>query len=224
MHVMKMSIHGNPNVGMYGYCTEKYLLLGPEVPAQYHGELEEIFKLKIEKLTIAGTSLLGVFLAGNKHCLLVPNIAYDYEIARLEKLKLNFKVIDSRLTCFGNNVLVNDHFCLLNPEFSDKEEELLASLLKVPAMRKTIAGVHTVASICLMNKKGLLLHYEASKEELKLVGQKFKTQAEHGSVNLGNPYVRSGILLNDHGFIIGELSGGPEIVHAEGVFGFTKYR
>jgi len=36
-----------------------------------------------------------------------------------------------------------------------------------------------------------------------------------GTVNMGNPFVGSGILCNDKGFVIGDMSGGPEIMNAE---------
>lgn len=222
MHVSKASVHGNPNVGLYGFVTDKYVLLGPEVPKELHKSFEEIFARHVRVITIAGTSLIGVFLNGNRNCLLVPNIAYESELEALDELGLDYKVIDTKLTCFGNNVLVNDKFALLSPEFSASEEKEIAKALRVPTMRKGIVDVNTVGSIAVMNSMGCLVHHEASQRELELIQGNFDVAAEHGSVNLGNPYVKSGIIVNDHGFVMGSASGGPEIVHADRVFGFIE--
>ncbi|MBU1976083.1 MAG: translation initiation factor IF-6 [Nanoarchaeota archaeon] len=222
MHVTKASIHGNPNVGLYGFCTEKYVLVGPEVPKDMHKTYEEIFQKPVKVLTIAGTSLLGVFLNGNKKCLLVPNIAYDYELEALDKLEIEYQVIESRLTCLGNNILTNDKYALLSPEYKEEDEKSIGEALGVPTKRRKLVDVNTVGSIAIMNDKGCLIHHEASKQDIDLISTNFAISVEHGSVNMGNPYVKSGILLNDHGFVMGDTSGGPEIVHADRVFGFLE--
>ena len=37
---------------------------------------------------------------------------------------------------------------------------------------------------------------------------------------MGVPFIGSGIVCNNHGFIIGDASGGPEIVNADEALGF----
>jgi translation initiation factor 6 len=221
MHVLKESFHGNPNVGLYGICTKKFLLLGPEVPKKLHADLAEAFKLEVKELTIAGSSLLGVFLAGNTKTMLVPAIAYPEELDKLKRWGIPFTVIDTKLTCFGNNTLVGEDFALLSPEFKEGEAKRIGEVLGVHFLQTKLADVDTVGSVAAMNAHGCLLHYEAKEHDLDLLRHHFKIAVEHGSVNLGNPYVKSGIIVNDHGFIIGGLSGGPEIVHADRTFGFV---
>ncbi len=220
MHVSRMSFNGNPNIGLYGFCTGDYVLIGPEVPRSLHAQLSEIFQAEVKVITIAGTSFLGVFLAGNRHCVLIPDIIYDEELEKIKKLHIPYKVMATKLTCFGNNILVNDKFALISTEYSEREAKRLSEALKVPFSQKMIASANTVGSVAIMNSKGCLLHHEAPETDIHFIKKHFDVDCDHGSVNLGNPYVKSGILLNDKGFIIGELSGGPEIVHADRIFGF----
>jgi translation initiation factor 6 len=42
-----------------------------------------------------------------------------------------------------------------------------------------------------------------------------KVPVTTGTLNLGNPYVKGGLVANSHGLIVGDMSGGPEIVNAE---------
>lgn len=222
MHVKKTSINGNPNVGLYAFCAEEHILIGPEVPENLHKDMEEIFQGKVHVLTIAGTSLLGVFLNGNKNTLLVPDIAYDYEIEKLKALGLSVQVVHTHLTCLGNNLLVNDEFGIISTEYDDKEAAGIAKALDVPVVQKELVGVKTVGSIAVMNSKGCLIHFNASEEEKEYIKHNFKVNCEHGSVNLGNPYLKSGLLASDKGFIMGGLSGGPELAHADRVLGFLE--
>ena len=39
---------------------------------------------------------------------------------------------------------------------------------------------------------------------------------------MGSPYVSSGILTNKNGFVIGSMSGGPEIDNADKALGFLQ--
>ncbi|MFH1917104.1 MAG: translation initiation factor IF-6 [Nanoarchaeota archaeon] len=222
MHVLRTSFNGNPNVGLYGYSTPKYLLVGPEVPKHLHADLKEVFKQEVKVITIAGTSLLGVFLVGNSRTLLVPDIAYEEEVKKIKDLGIPYTLVKTKMTCLGNNILANDNFAIISPEYTEREAKVIADALDVSHIRRKLVGVTTVGSVAIMNQKGCLLHYESEKEDIKYIAKKFKVHCDHGSVNLGNPYIKSGILLNDSGFIMGDLSGGPEIVHADRVFGFIE--
>jgi len=221
MHVIKTSFHGNPNVGLYVFCTDKYALVGSEVPQHLYHDLEKVLKLKVHRISIAGTPLIGIFLAGNKNCVLVPSIAFERELEVLDKLKIRYKILETNLTCLGNNILCNDKFALASPDFSQAEIAFIKKSLKVDVEQKEIAGISTPGSIAVMNSKGCLLHHMASEHDFSYFQKKFQVTTEEGSVNMGSPYVKSGIIANDHGFVAGDQSGGPELVHIENVLGFN---
>lgn len=221
MHVIKTGFHGNPNVGLYVFCTDKYALVGSEVPHHLYHDIESVLKLKVHRISIAGTPLIGVFLAGNKNCVLVPGIAFESELHALDQLKIPYKVMDTRLTCLGNNILCNDKFALVSPDFTPAEAAFIRKCLKVDVEHGYLAGISTPGSIAVMNSKGCLLHHMASEHELSYIQKRFQVPTEEGSVNMGSPYVKSGIIANDHGFVVGDQSGGPELVHIESVLGFN---
>ncbi len=55
--------------------------------------------------------------------------------------------------------------------------------------------------------------------EKKLLQDVLKAQVDVGTINGGVPYVSSGLLANDNGTIIGNLTTGPEIVMISNVLG-----
>ncbi len=205
------TIRGNPNVGLYAYANDHYCLVGRDFPEKLTKEFEKTLKVPVHKMDICGTSLLGVFLAGNNHILLVPDIAFPNEIQTLDKLKIKYELIKTKHTALGNNLLINEHGCLANPEMELEVLEKIHNILKIPLQTTIIAGVHVVGSSAVLNKKGCLIHRDASDEDIKLVEGLLKTKCEQCTVNMGNPYVKSGIVCNNHDYVVGEHSGGPEL-------------
>jgi translation initiation factor 6 len=225
MTVIVTSFHGNPNVGLYAYywraAAQRVCLLGARLSDTVEQEMAQQLGGELHHLSVAGTPMPGVFLAGNRHALLVPGIVFDHEIAALQRLGLPVRVFDTKLTCLGNNLLVNDHGCLAHPEFSDDEIEELTKLLQVPVKRMSIAGIDTPGACVVLNGQRGIIHRDAAEFEIAMVKSTLKLHSlEPASVNLGSPYLKAGIIAGAEGFVIGEQSGGPEIVHVEQSLGY----
>lgn len=225
MHVHALSFHGNPNVGLLGYCARageaEICILGERLGKENESAIEQALQARIEHVMVAGTPMPGVFLAGNSRALLVPAIAFPHEVAKLRALGLPVQLFETKNTCLGNNIVANDHGCLVNPEFSDEEIARLSSLLGVPVKRIEIAGLPTPGACLVLNGKRAVIHRDAAEDEMAMVKATLGlAHVEPASVNLGSPYVHAGIIANRHGFIISDQSGGPEIVHIDQSLGY----
>jgi len=73
-----------------------------------------------------------------------------------------------------------------------------------------------------MNTKGCLLHRDASEDEIEHVKELLKIPITCGTVNMGSPFVNSGIICNSNGFVVGDLSGGPETMTIDEALGFLE--
>ena len=51
-----------------------------------------------------------------------------------------------------------------------------------------------------------------SLEELETIKDVLKIQMDVGTINGGIPFIRSGLLANDNGAVIGNMTTGPEIL------------
>ena len=220
MHVQKTSLNGNINLGLYAYANDEYCLVGVDMQQERIELLEKVLKVPVHKVSIAGTSLLGVFLAGNKNCLLVPKITFDHELQTLKKLGIKYHIIDTKMTALGNNILCNDKGALINPDFNKTEEQEIKDALKVQVKKSKIANLPIVGAVAAFNKKGILLHRDAEDFEIDFVENTLGLKVTLGTVNFGSPYIKSGVIVNSNGFLIGEVSGGPEIQNADHAFGF----
>jgi len=222
MHILITNFYGNPNVGLYGYANDSYCLMGEDVPKHLIHQIGQVLKVPVHTITICGTSLVGAFCAGNNKKLLVPGIAFKEELARLKELKIDFEVISTKHTALGNNLLCNDFGCLANPDFSADEKKKIRQALGVKLHPGNIAGLGIVGSLAAHNKHGCLIHRDASNKEIKEVQTLLNTKCETGTLNMANPYIRSSIICNSNGFIVGDACGGPEIANTDEVLGFLK--
>jgi translation initiation factor 6 len=211
MPIIVTSFNSNPNVGLYLYATNEYCLAGLDVPMKSIKEIEKALNVPVHRMNIAGTSLVGVFCTGNSSKLLLPSIVLEKELKELDRLKISYEVIKSDLTALGNNILCNDNGSIVNHEFTDPAIKQIGKALNVPVKRGKIAGLDTVGSLGVMNQKACLLHTDAMTAEINAVSSLLAIECETGTVNFGNPFIKSGVVCNKNGLIIGSQSGGPEM-------------
>ena len=224
MPILKTDINGNPNVGLYGFATDKYCLLGEEVSDELKEKISKVLDVPCFKLNIAGTSLLGVFLTGNNKDLLIPNIAFPWEIDKIDKISkeigFNYHIIETELTALGNNIICNDNACIINPDYNEEVKKQLEKALNLKINVSKIANLPTIGSLTALNHKGCAIHRDAEQFEIDFINSIIKIECETATVNMGNPFIKSGVIVNKNGFIVGNASGGPEITYLDEIFGF----
>ena len=210
-----MSMNGDPNIGMYGFSTNKYLIIGDVVkePIISNSLAAEIFKV-----TVMGTDFAGIFIAGNSKGAIISKFAHNYGT------KSNFRnvlEIDTEFTAIGNLILMNDNGIIISPLLKDKKEEI-ENHFKLQSALTTIAGLDNVGNLAVVNNMGCLTHPEITESEKNIIEKTLGVKSDIGTVSHGSPYVRSGIIANDNGIIISETSTGHEIGRAEQALGFLE--
>ncbi|MFQ5474878.1 MAG: translation initiation factor IF-6 [Candidatus Nanoarchaeia archaeon] len=223
-HIYQTDIHGNPNVGLCGYANDEFALVGAEFTKKQAAEIGKVLKVPVHRISIAGTSLVGVFIAGNSQGILVPSITFDYELRMLEKLKINYHVIDTKLTALGNNILCNDRGALVNPDFTASEIREIKTFLKVPVTKATIDDVNIVGAMAAKNRIGGIINRDAKPKEIELAEKTLGIALVEGTVNIGTVQVKSGLICNMNGFIVGKSTSGPEVINIDEALGFIEVR
>jgi translation initiation factor 6 len=214
---LRAKFYGDPNVGLYGFATDDYCLLGLEPDKKVLSKLEATLNLKIISTTIAGTEFIGLFATGNKSGIVLPKIVEDYEIKKLKSLDLNLEVIESKETALGNLILCNDKGCLISPSLRRFKKKIVDAL-GCEVETGTVAGFSIVGSASMTNNNGCLCHIEAKEEEMKKIEELLKVKVDVGTVGYGSPFIRSGIIVNSKGIVFSELSTGSEVGRYEEVF------
>lgn len=214
---LRANFSGDPNIGLYGFATDDYCLLGYE-PKKLINKIKTTIKTDIKTSTITGTELVGIFTSGNKNGLILTKIVEKEELRKLKKLfDLNFTVVKPRETAIGNLVLCNDRGCLISERLRRFKKQI-SDTLDCEVETGTVANLEIVGSAAIASNVGCLCHREAAEDEMKKIEELLKVKVDIGTVGYGNPFVKAGLIVNSKGILFSEETTGPELGRIEEVF------
>jgi translation initiation factor 6 len=216
MQFLKTSFNGDQNVGLYGFATNSYCLLGFEPNSAK--KISDTLGVKVVPVSIAETVFAGIFVAGNSNGIVVPKTTEDYEIKRLkELLGINVQVIETDHTALGNLVLCNDNGCIIS-NLLRKYKKAISDALGVEVQVGTLAKETIVGSAGRVTNNGCLCHRDSKDLEMKEIENILKVKSGVGTINFGTPFIKAGIIVNSKGMVVSEKSTGPELDRCFEVF------
>ncbi|MEM0093206.1 MAG: translation initiation factor IF-6 [Thermofilum sp.] len=219
MSVELAAVFGSPNIGVYIYANNKIALLPPDAPEKLEKQVREVLGVETFRVSVAGSRLLGVFIAGNDSGIILPRVARDEEVELLKSIAgqagLNVTVLkEVRETGLGNLVLTSDKGCMVSSILEDAAEDI-ADVLGLDCESGLIAGSPLVGSLAVVTNNGLALPPLVSEEEMKELSSLFRVPANVVTVNRGRFFLRAGLIANDRGALVGEETTGIELVQLQ---------
>jgi len=214
MKFLRSTISNDSNIGLYGFATDKYCLLG-----QRDKKVEKVLKVPLRVNKFFNTSLAGIFCVGNSSGIIVPDIIEEDEITSLEK---HFKVLVLKTTCtaIGNMIVMNDKGIIISPLLK-KERKKISEFFDLPCEITTIAGSKVIGSSCIATNNGCLSHPKTKEREEKVIEKTLGVKVDIGTINFGSPFVKAGILANSNGFVVSKNTSGHEMGRASEALGFV---
>jgi translation initiation factor 6 len=220
--IEKADILGNPNIGIYVFANNEIAIAPPIIPPDFEELLIGTLKVKhVIKTKISDTILPGVMVAGNDKGILAPRTIKDEELKAIkEGFSGNIAIIKAPPNALGNIIVANSRAAMIYKDLDDETAKLIMDTLEVErVVRGTIAGLVTVGSAAVITNRGGLVHPETRQDEIEYLSQLFKVNIDVSSVNFGVFFVRSGIIANDQGVIVGSRTTGPEILRISRILG-----
>jgi len=215
---LRTNFSADPNIGLYGFATDDYCLLGYEPNKKLLNKIKTTLKTEIKISSITGTELVGIFTSGNRNGLVLTKIVEKEELKKLKELfDLNITVIKPIETAIGNLVLCNDKGCLISERLKRFKKQI-SDALDCEVETGTVADLEIVGSAAVANNIGCLCHREATEKEMKKIEELLKVKVDIGTVGYGNPFVKAGLILNSKGVLFSEDTTGPELGRIEEVF------
>ncbi|MHA1589922.1 MAG: translation initiation factor IF-6 [Candidatus Njordarchaeales archaeon] len=210
---------GNWNIGAYGLATDKFAIFGEGFRPKILEQAKEVLNVPIYIVNIMDEPIVGILLASNSNGVLVPPQVSDEEIKLLRSLldvpveRLSFRTYENAL---GNILLVNDKAALIHEDIMSKNKhakKIIEDVLDVEVVSYKFSFV-TIGSVVGANNRGALAHPLMTDDELRFISETLKVRVGKGTVNLGSPYIRSGMILNSFGFLVGLKTTGLEMHRA----------
>lgn len=215
----KLSVFGNPNIGVYIFVNDEVAVVPPGLTTSEKEAIIETLNIELLETKIAGTIINGVMIAGNNRALIVPrNILdeeLDYLVKSLKKYGINVYVLESRHTALGNIILMNDEICIVPPGLEDSEARKIGDTAGVEVVKKTIMGLNIPGTLAVITNKGGVIHPDIDDNELSELEKLLGFSLERATVNSGVPFIKTGLIANKYGALVGELTTGPEIMRIQ---------
>ncbi len=203
------AVAGNPLVGMYAKVSEEFAVVGVRDDSFAEAIREEL-GVEVIKTTVAGSELVGALLTLNSNGAVVSSSITSKELEALRR-KLEVKVGDTPMTCFGNNFCVNDRGGIANPEVDGKVISEASEFLGIEIVKGTIGGIKTVGMAAVITNRGGLVNPNITEWEQKKIESVMGVDVLAGTVNFGNDMVGSSVLANSKGCIVGRDTTGYEL-------------
>ncbi|NJE25153.1 translation initiation factor IF-6 [Thermococcus sp. MV5] len=226
MHIERLDFENSPYLGVFGLASDKFALIREGLQEKKLDVLREVLRVPIIETSIMKSRIVGIFAVANSRAIVVPYYIWDTELERIRTtlrengFDVSVEPILSKLTAFGNLILVNDKAALISAKFTREEAKQFEDIFDVEVERGIIANYHAIGSVGIVTNKGGLIHPEATDEELEWLEDLFKVDFYVGTANMGVPFVGSCMIANSFGVVVGHLTTGPEIVKIEEALGF----
>jgi len=211
MAVILADVFGSPNIGVYCFCNEEMAVVPPGLTSRKLKQFAEALDVNVCSTTVGGSTLVGALVAGNSKGLLVPHIIRDYELKRIEQVS-KVIIVESNWTALGNVVLANDFGAVLHPDAPSEITESVSSQLGLQPTFGKVATLSFVGALAIATNKGAILSPKTLTEERSVIEAALQVGTELGTTNGGVPFVKSGILANSKGAVVGPLTRGAELM------------
>jgi translation initiation factor 6 len=204
-----IAVKGSPLIGLYAKVSEDFAIVGVNDSKLYQSLVEEL-DVDVIVTTVSGSELVGALIAINSRGVVVSNLIMRKELEKLEK-HVEVMVIDTPMTCFGNNLCINDRGGIAHPEMDDSVIEQVANFLNVDIVRGTVGGIKTVGMAAVITNSGGLVNPGINEWEQRKIEKITGVEVMPGTVNFGNDMVGSSLLANSKGYVAGRDTTGFEL-------------
>lgn len=219
----KLDFENNSEIKSYICLTNAYAIVGRAQHSNVVDFLKEKLSFPIIETTISNIKTVGNLCVGNKYGLVVSENCSDVELQHIrnslpETVKLA-RIYD-KCNALGNNILCNDHICIVNPQFENTK--VLEEILNVPVYKLSLGDISLIGSYACMNNKGIIVHPNMNELEMKEISTLLKLDIIASTINQGSSIVGSGIVANDFILIAGRRSTYVEMKVAGKVLGLGE--
>ncbi|RLE99000.1 MAG: translation initiation factor IF-6 [Thermoprotei archaeon] len=219
MSVEVLYAFGNPNIGVYVAISDRVALIPADAPEKVERALSKNLGVRVVRASVQDSPLLGVLCAMNSHGVVVGRLVRERELELLKRVlgdEMNIEVLDIKETALGNLVLANDKGAVVSPLLPRHVVSRISDALDVEAVQMRLGRSYLVGALGVATNKGVLLCPLASDEEVEQVIDVLKvSKGGVGTVNRGNVFVRSGLVANSRGALVGFETTGPELMRIQ---------
>ena len=219
MTVNRLSVFGTPHIGIFMYVNNRVAIIPPGLTASEKDIIRDTLRVELIETKIAGSIAIGALIAGNDNALILPRTINDEELEYIvEKTRehgIEIVVLRSKYTAIGNILLANNKAAIVGEVLERNEVKKIEDALGVEVTQRNIMGLPIPGSLAVFTDNGGVIHPDISDKEIVEIEKIMGVEIERATVNAGVPFIKSGLVANNNGVLVGELTTGPEIMRIQ---------
>ena len=208
--IIRADYNNSPHLGVFCLVNDNHAFVPKSIPKSLEQKIKQKLEVDIIKSTMAQSNLLGILAAINNKKMITTSILEKQEIKLFKEYFSEVIVLEQKNTALGNLIAMNDKGMIIAP--------LLSKDLKQEGIK--IAETDLIGSATYVNNKAFITHRDADEKTLKQLEKIFKVPGGIGTVNFGDPFVKSAIIGNKKGLIVSNQTSGPELNRIDDIFIF----
>ena len=218
--MIKKDIQRNTHVGLFMLATDRFVLVPDQLEEEELEKIASTLEVDPIPLRVAGTSLIGVFAAGNSSGIIVPYIVREEEVKTIKEHGVEVLVVRDVPTALGNLVAANDRGAVVSKSIRAENAEKIAEFLGADEWEWIdVAGSELTGASIVATNKGFLAHPGATDREMLTLKRLFGAEGTTTTVNYGDPFVRTAVVANSKGVVVGGDTSPVELMRIEDVLG-----
>lgn len=211
--MLGLDVLGSPYVGLYCISTENLAIVPLGLTRKKVEGFRETLSVDVCATDIGGCRLVGALVAANSYGVAVPHFIEEEELRRIKEVTdLNVQVMREKRTALGNLVLVNDKGAVVDPRLPNSTIKMLSDVFNVEVVKGEIYGLPCIGVFAIATNNGVLSHPSIREDEKRKLQEVLKVPVGTGTVSGGVPYVRTGLIANSRGAVVGSNTTGPELM------------
>ena len=195
---------GNPFLGLYISTNNQFTFVPRDTPDSLVSKIKETLDTDVVKTAIYNSNLIGLFSAMNDKVLVLPDVAYNDEVNILSEY-FDEIISLSGSTAVGNLITMNDNRMVVSPIIGDSSIQHMSDFGMDIYVTK-IGNMDVTGSLALLTDHGYLFGSVISDKELNDLSAFLGTDGAVTTVNYGIPMVKSGVVANNSGALVGSLT------------------
>lgn len=208
--IQKTNFYKNPFIGLYLRTNDKHTFMAKNAPAKLRTQARETLRTEPVELYVNQSPLVGLFCVVNARGAVLAANAEKEERNALKKLGYDVYVMKSSLAP-GNVLLCNNAVGMASPQLPSAELKGIAETLGIQMHALHLSGMHTIGATNVVTDKGIFAYNDVTDVEFKQMEKLFNLHGTNGTTNTGVPFNSFGVVANNHGALLGDLTSGFEL-------------
>lgn len=217
MNLEKLKVGDSAQIGIYVALGKDVAIVPENILKSQKEKIEKFLKVKCYVHNIAESLLNGILAKIIDNKVILSKVANSQDIKFFEKLGFKVLILDS-YHAIGNLIVNYNDKVIISAEFDSKTKKKIKDFLEKDVVVYQLNEMPAIGAYLVVNKNGFAVSPSANERDMKKIEKLFDLKGNIATINYGDSFIANGLLVNDFGVLVGELTTGYELIRINDIF------